>query len=119
MTGEAFKHCASLRLEKVSIHDGLLKGGVPDGALRYATVFSGGFLKLQRMKLKRSVSRWRSIEGLEVVINHIVQYYLRCICDYYQDNWERFQIMLSFTKHYAEMEDFGVFLVKFVWRNIQ
>ena len=65
-------------------------------------------MELCGIKLKMSTSRHPQADGLSEIMNRMVENYIRCYCNYHQNNWDEILPAAEFAYNSAVSEDIGM-----------
>lgn len=65
-------------------------------------------MQLRDIQLNRSTSRHLLTDGASEIMNRMAENYLRCFCNYQQDNWDELLPSAEFAHNSAVTEDLGV-----------
>ena len=86
--------------------------GMPDSIVsdrdpKFKSKFWQRLMELCGVKLKMSTSRHPQTDGASEIMNRMVENYLRCYCNYHQDDWDELLPTAEFAYNSAVSEDLG------------
>ena len=87
--------------------------GMPDSIVsdrdpKFTSKFWKKLMELLGVQLKMSTSRHPQTDGLSEVMNRMVENYLRCYCNYHQNDWDELLPAAEFAYNSAVSEDLGM-----------
>jgi len=87
--------------------------GMPDNIVsdrdpKFKSKFWVRLMELVGVQLKMSTSRHPQTDGASEIMNRMVENYLRCYCNYHQDNWDELLPAAEFAYNSAVSEDIGM-----------
>ena len=87
--------------------------GLPENILsdrdpKFLSKFSKHLMKLCDIQLEMSSSRHAQTDGAFVVMNRMIENYLRCYCSYHQNDWDDLLPAAKFAYNSAVSEDLGM-----------
>ena len=89
-------------------HHGLPDSIVSDRDPKFTSRFWKRLMELCGVKLKMSSSRHPQTDGSSEIMNRMVENYLRCYCNYHQDDWDDLLPGAEFAYNSAISEDLGM-----------
>ena len=87
--------------------------GLPDSIVsdrdpKFTSKFWKRLMELCGVKLKMSTSRHPQTDGASEIMNRMVENYIRCYCNYHQNNWDELLPAAEFAYNSAISEDIGM-----------
>jgi len=87
--------------------------GMPDSIVsdrdpKFKSKFWKRLMELLGVQLKMSTSRHPQTDGSSEIMNRMVENYLRCYCNYHQNNWDELLPAAEFAYNSAVSEDMGM-----------
>lgn len=87
--------------------------GMPDSIVsdrdpKFKSKFWKRLMELMGVQRKMSTSRHPQTDGASEIMNRMVENYLRCYCNYNQDNWDELLPAAEFAYNSAISEDLGM-----------
>lgn len=89
-------------------HHGMPDNIVSDRDPKFKSKFWQRLMELCGIKLKMSTSRHPQTDGASEIMNRMVENYLRCYCNYHQDDWDELLPAAEFAYNSAVSEDIGM-----------
>ena len=89
-------------------HHGIPDSIVSDRDPKFTSKFWKRLMELCGVKLKMSSSRHPQTDGASEIMNRMVENYLRCYCNYNQDNWDELLPGAEFAYNSATSENLGM-----------
>lgn len=87
--------------------------GLPDSIVsdrdpKFTSKFWKRLMELCGVKLKMSSSRHPQSDGSSEIMNRMIENYLRCYCNYHQDNWDELLPSAEFAYNSSISQDLGM-----------
>ena len=87
--------------------------GIPDNIVsdrdpKFTSKFWKRLMELCGIQLKMSTSRHPQTDGSSEIMNRMIENYLRCYCNYHQDDWDELLPAAEFAYNSAVSEDIGM-----------
>ena len=87
--------------------------GIPDSIVsdrdpKFTSKFWKRLMELCGIKLKMSTSRHPQTDGLSEIMNRMVENYIRCYCNYHQNDWDELLPAAEFAYNSAVSEDMSM-----------
>ncbi len=89
-------------------HHGMPDSIVSDRDPKFTSKFWKRLMELCGVKLKMSSSRHPQTDGSSEIMNRMVENYLRCYCNYHQNDWDELLPGAEFAYNSAVSEDLGM-----------
>ena len=89
-------------------HHGMPDSIVSDRDPKFKSRFWQRLMELCGIKLKMSTSRHPQTDGASEIMNRMVENYLRCYCNYHQNDWDELLPAAEYAYNSAVSEDLGM-----------
>lgn len=99
--------CANSFFSNIFKHHGLPDSIVSDRDSKLTSAFWKRLMELSGVQLKMSSSRHPQTDGSSEIMNRMIENYLRCYCNYHQDNWDELLASAEFAYNSSVSEDVG------------